>query len=124
MIIALGICIIAVVAVSIAFIQREISPEYNVVQQFEIPPVSSRLGISAKGASDIVDMLNRTATDGSRFHGAEILCLRPSRYPTHCIASGHQNSDSEFLWNRVKGHIDRWSYKKCMNESRYSGMDY
>ena len=63
-----GLCIFAAIAVAVAFIQREIFPEYIVtVQQFEISPeISSRLAISGKGAADIViDMLNKTARSKS-----------------------------------------------------------
>ncbi len=62
------------VAAGTALLQNVIAPRYIVtVQQFEITPeASKRLGVTGKGAADLViDRLNRTATDASRFHGAE-----------------------------------------------------
>jgi tetratricopeptide (TPR) repeat protein len=58
----------------VAAIARKAFPEYIVtVQPFEISPeVATRLSITGKGASDIViDVVNRTATDGSLFEGLE-----------------------------------------------------
>ncbi len=55
-------------------IQSVVSPRYIVtVQQFEITPeASKRLGVTGKGAADLViDRLDRTAMDASSFHGAE-----------------------------------------------------
>ena len=60
--------------VFVAATARVVFPEYIVtVQQFEISPeVATKLSITGKGASDLViDILNRTATDGSLFEGSD-----------------------------------------------------
>ncbi|MCU1250423.1 MAG: hypothetical protein JWQ49_3452 [Edaphobacter sp.] len=70
-VIFLSLCMIGALAAAIA---RIAFPEYIVtVQQFEIAPeVATKLSITGKGASDIViDILNRTATDGSLFEGSD-----------------------------------------------------
>jgi tetratricopeptide (TPR) repeat protein len=69
--IVLSICVILTM---VAVIARIAFPEYIVtVQQFEIAPeLAPRLSLTGKGASDIViDILNRTATNGSAFKGSD-----------------------------------------------------